>query len=119
MPALSDDYFCKQTETSAFKHKPVIDLISSLIQSSLSGSFKGNLLKFTEAENGVTNWYKLGRLNSREHPHLFTIEPVIEVLTYKYASALGIPCVKQELVVIEAIIAGCRVKTLTCKSKDF
>lgn len=112
------DKYMTADETSIFSIEAE-NLVECITNESISSGAKGTLLKFTKKLDNKLFWYKVGRLNSRDNPTLFNIEPVIEVIASEYASLLKVPCIKQELSLVKIPYKGKNITTLACKSEDF
>lgn len=93
-----------------------MDKVSNL---SIHSNSKGNLLKSSYEFNGVTHFIKTGRLQVRDFPQKWGIEPIVEVICYELGKATGLDMAKQSL----DVFSGERLKkhftTLVCDSPDF
>ena len=62
---------------------------------------------------------KSGRLQVRDFPEKWGIEPVIEVLCYEIGKLMGLNVSEQSLSGMEGIRYGKNFRTLVCSSPDF
>lgn len=86
---------------------------------SVHSNSKGNLLKATYIDKDVINFLKTGRLQVRDFPECWGIEPVIEVICYNVGQSLGLDIAKQSLGVCNGKRLNKEFKTLACSSPDF
>ena len=81
---------------------------------SIHSNLKGNLLKTEYQKDGIVYFVKSGRLQVRDFPEKWGIEPVIEVLCYEIGKLM-----EQSLIGMEGIRYGKNFRTLVCSSPDF
>ena len=87
---------------------------------SVHSNSKGNLLKGSYRDhNGITHFVKTGRLQVRDFPGKWSIEPVIEVICHELGKVLGAETAEQELRIARGERLGSEFITLVCDSSDF
>ena len=86
---------------------------------SIHSNSKGNLLKTEYQKDGIVYFVKSGRLQVRDFPEKWGIEPVIEVLCYEIGKLMGLNVAEQSLIGMEGIRYGKNFRTLVCSSPDF
>lgn len=86
---------------------------------SIHSNLKGNLLKTEYQKDGIVYFVKSGRLQVRDFPEKWGIEPVIEVLCYEIGKLMGLNVAEQSLIGMEGIRYGKNFRTLVCSSPDF
>ena len=86
---------------------------------SIHSNSKGNLLKTEYQKDGFVYFVKSGRLQVRDFPEKWGIEPVIEVLCYEIGKLMGLNVAEQSLIGMEGIRYGKNFRTLVCSSPDF
>ncbi len=86
---------------------------------SLHSNSKGNLLKTTWQSGDKLEFVKTGRLQVRDFPTFWGIEPVIEVLCYRLGRVLGLNIATQRLDLYAGSRLGRDFETLVCVSDDF
>ncbi len=86
---------------------------------SIHSNSKGNLLKTEYQKDGIVYFVKSGRLQVRDFPEKWGIEPVIEVLCYEIGKLMGLNVAEQSLSGMEGIRYGKNFRTLVCSSPDF
>ena len=65
---------------------------------SIHSNSKGNLLKTEYQKDGIVYFVKSGRLQVRDFPEKWGIEPVIEVLCYEIGKLMGLNVAEQSLI---------------------
>ena len=86
---------------------------------SVHSNSKGNLLKTAYDLNGVTHFVKTGRLQVRDFPEYWGIEPVVEAICYEVGNILGLDIAKQILMAMHGNRFNKKFYTLICDSPDF
>jgi len=76
-------------------------------------------LKTEYQKDGIVYFVKSGRLQVRDFPEKWGIEPVIEVLCYEIGKLMGLNVAEQSLIGMEGIRYGKNFRTLVCSSPDF
>ena len=73
---------------------------------SIHSNSKGNLLKTEYQKDGIVYFVKSGRLQVRDFPEKWGIEPVIEVLCYEIGKLMGLNVAEQSLNIFGKSICG-------------
>ena len=80
---------------------------------SIHSNLKGNLLKTEYQKDGIVYFVKSGRLQVRDFPEKWGIEPVIEVLCYEIGKLMGLNVAEQSLIGMEGIRYGKNFQSLS------
>lgn len=86
---------------------------------SVHSNSKGNLLKCEYIKDNVTHFVKTGRIQLRDYPQKWGIEPVIEVICFRLGKLLNLNTAEQIMYPIEGERFGRQIKTLVSDSADF
>ena len=86
---------------------------------SVHSNSKGNLLKAVYTSGETTHFIKTGRLQVRDFPGCWGIEPVVEAICYEVGRKLGLDVAKQMLMSIHGTRYNKDFNTLICDSPDF
>ena len=86
---------------------------------SIHSNSKGNLLKTEYEKDGILCFAKTGRMQLRDFPGCWGIEPVIEVICFRLGKLMGLNIAEQELKVLSGKRYGKEITTLVSVSPDF
>lgn len=86
---------------------------------SIHSNSKGNLLKSEYEKNGILYFVKTGRIQLREFPGKWGIEPIVEVICSMLGARLGLNIAKQELKVLTGKRYDKELTTFVSSSPDF
>lgn len=86
---------------------------------SVHSNSRGNLLKTEYSDGGVMHFVKTGRIQVRDFPGYWGIEPVVEVICSRLGAKMGLDMASQCLDVLDVVRYGKRITTLISDSPDF
>ncbi|MGM9936672.1 MAG: hypothetical protein ACI38A_04960 [Candidatus Ornithomonoglobus sp.] len=86
---------------------------------SVHSNSKGNLLKTEYKKDGLLHFVKTGRMQLRDYPGFWGIEPVIEVICSRLGKALNLNMADYTLHVLSGKRYGKEIVTFVCDSPDF
>lgn len=86
---------------------------------SVYSNSKGNLLKTEYQKDGLIHFVKTGRMQLRDFPGYWGIEPVIEVICFRLGSLMGLDMAEQTLSILSGKRYDKEILTFICDSPDF
>lgn len=86
---------------------------------SVYSNSKGNLLKTEYQKDGLIHFVKTGRMQLRDFPGYWGIEPVIEVICFRLGWLMGLDMAEQTLSILSGKRYDKEILTFICDSPDF
>lgn len=86
---------------------------------SVYSNSKGNLLKTEYQKDGLIHFVKTGRMQLRDFPGYWGIEPIIEVICFRLGWLMGLDMAEQTLSILSGKRYDKEILTFICDSPDF
>lgn len=86
---------------------------------SVYSNSKGNLLKTEYQKDGLIHFVKTGRMQLRDFPGYWGIEPIIEVICFRLGRLMGLDMAEQTLSILSGKRYDKEILTFICDSPDF
>ena len=86
---------------------------------SVYSNSKGNLLKTEYQKDGLIHFVKTGRMQLRDFPGYWGIEPIIEVICFRLGRLMGLDMAEQTLSILSGVRYDKEILTFICDSPDF